>query len=122
MAELVTPLPGGIKKVKVYKTEEKGSDVNLATHLLNDAHLKDFEMAVVISNDSDLVEPIRIVINELGLRVGVLNPHIKGSHPSFHLKQTATFVRYLRKSDLARSQFPPTMSDTDGNFYKPDTW
>ena len=36
---------------RVIKTEEKGSDVNLAVHLLNDAHKKDFELAVLVTND-----------------------------------------------------------------------
>jgi hypothetical protein len=50
--------------VKVIKTEEKGSDVNLATHLLHDAHLGRFDIAVVISNDSDpeLSPHIRTVV------------------------------------------------------------
>ena len=39
---------------RVIKTEEKGSDVNLAVHLLNDAHKNDFELAVLVTNDSDL--------------------------------------------------------------------
>ena len=43
------------------KTEEKGSDVNLASHLLRDAFSKKFEVAVLITNDSDLAEPVRIV-------------------------------------------------------------
>ncbi|MDH3891805.1 MAG: NYN domain-containing protein [candidate division Zixibacteria bacterium] len=47
--------------IEVMKTEEKGSDVNLATHLIHDAHLNRFTLAIVISNDSDLIEPIRII-------------------------------------------------------------
>jgi hypothetical protein len=54
--------------VQVIKTEEKGSDVNLATHLLHDAHMGRFEVAVVVSNDSDLLEPIKIVREQLGNR------------------------------------------------------
>jgi uncharacterized LabA/DUF88 family protein len=50
---------------KVIKTEEKGTDVNIASHLLVDAHNNSFDMAVVISNDSDLVEPIKMVIEKL---------------------------------------------------------
>ena len=49
------------KMVDVIKTEEKGSDVNLAAHLLRDGFTGDFDVAVVVSNDSDLLEPIRIV-------------------------------------------------------------
>ena len=63
------------KKVWVDKTEEKGSDVNLASHLLRDAFLKQFEVAVLISNDSDLAEPVRIVAQELKFAVGIINPH-----------------------------------------------
>ena len=33
--------------------EEKGSDVNLAAYLLNDAWMNLFEAAVVVSNDTD---------------------------------------------------------------------
>ena len=51
--------------VLVFKVEEKGSDVNLASHLLFDAFRGAFDAAAVLSNDSDLVEPIRIVTKEL---------------------------------------------------------
>lgn len=43
--------------------EEKGSDVNLASHLVRDTFRKQFEVAVLITNDSDLAEPVRIVIS-----------------------------------------------------------
>jgi hypothetical protein len=38
-------------KVKVLKTEEKGSDVNLASYLLIDAYCSDCDVAVIVSND-----------------------------------------------------------------------
>jgi uncharacterized LabA/DUF88 family protein len=40
--------------VKIIKVEEKGSDVNLASHLLLDAFQDNFDVAAVLSNDSDL--------------------------------------------------------------------
>jgi uncharacterized LabA/DUF88 family protein len=48
------------KRVFVDKTEEKGSDVNLAAHLLRDVFTKRFAVAVLVTNDSDLAEPVRI--------------------------------------------------------------
>ena len=48
--------------VHVIKIEEKGSDVNLATRLVHDAHRDAYEGALVVSNDSDLNEALRIVI------------------------------------------------------------
>jgi hypothetical protein len=56
---LAMPLGQPQKYARVIKTEEKGSDVNLATHLLHDAHMGRFDVAGVISNDSDLLEPIK---------------------------------------------------------------
>lgn len=72
---LADPGPHGPRTVEVIKTEEKGSDVNLATHLLADAFRGDFETALVITNDADLGEPIRLVRHELGLTIGVASPH-----------------------------------------------
>jgi uncharacterized LabA/DUF88 family protein len=103
----------------VIKTEEKGTDVNIATHLVNDAHNNGFELAVVISNDSDLVEPIRIVIGELNLPVIVINPYPKNS---IQLRNIASGVRSLRVGLLNASQFPVTLNDIVGQFNKPHTW
>jgi len=47
--------------VEVWKNEEKGSDVNLALHVLNDAWLNAYDCAVIVSNDSDLAESLRLV-------------------------------------------------------------
>jgi len=108
-----------VQRVWVDKTEEKGSDVNLAAHLLYDAFKRHFELAVLITNDSDLVQPVRMVTTELGLPVGVLNPH---RHHSRQLNQYATFMKRIRQADLIASQFPATMTDAQGTFHKPKDW
>ena len=77
------------KYARVIKTEEKGSDVNLATHLLHDAHMGRFEVAVVVSNDSDLLEPIKIVRERLHKRVGILNPHPIRAAPSCRISTSS---------------------------------
>jgi hypothetical protein len=107
------------KRVFVDKTEEKGSDVNLASHLLRDAFTRRFEVAVLVTNDSDLAEPVRIVAQELNLPIGVLNPH---QHHSAELKRLATFMKRIRQADLMASQFPDPMKDAKGVFSKPAGW
>lgn len=116
---VANPLPGQSSYVNVIRTTEKGSDVNLATHLLYDAFRNDYDLAVVISNDSDLLEPIRIVITKLNKPVGILNPQ---PHPSKTLVPHVTFIKQIRKGVLAASQFPPILSDQQGSFHKPPTW
>lgn len=108
------------KMVQVYRAEEKGTDVNLATHLVHDAHLNRFELALIISNDSDLTEAIRIVKNEVGKVVGVYTPH--RNRPSVQLKKVASFFREIKTSHLRDSQFPTTLTDARGTFSKPSAW
>lgn len=111
--------PNSPQYVRVVKTEEKGSDVNLATHLLNDGYKQDYEMAVLVTNDSDLLEPVKILRQELQLPVGLLNPHRR---PSRALLPHVTFIKQIRAGVLAASQFQPTLRDAQGAFHKPLTW
>jgi NYN domain len=105
--------------VWVDKTEEKGSDVNIAAHLLNDGFHRRYEVAVLVSNDSDLLEPVRVVRQEMNFPLGILNPH---QHHSVALKPLATFMKRIRQSDLAVCQFPAIMQDSKGQFHKPLGW
>ena len=116
---LAHPQPGGPTSAQVVKTEEKGSDVNLATHLLHDAHLNRYDLAVLISNDSDLIEPLRIVRNELGKKVGVLNPQ---KHPCKAIVPEVDFFKQIRSGVLGASQFPDVMADATGAFRCPAKW
>jgi uncharacterized LabA/DUF88 family protein len=116
---LANPPPGGPATVEVIKTEEKGSDVNLATYLLLDAFKEDCQAAVVISNDSDLKEPITVAQRELGLIVGIINPH-PPQRRSRALQPT--FFKQIRESALRTCQFPRVLTDTDGKIHKPARW
>ena len=103
----------------VIKTEEKGSDVNLATHLVADGFKRRFDAAVLITNDSDLTEAVRVVRSELGLIVGILNPH---RHPSRELLKHASFMKPIRAAALAANQLPNPVRDGVREVYKPRSW
>lgn len=103
----------------VIKTEEKGSDVNIATHLLIDGFKNDYELAVIVSNDSDLLTPIRFIREQLGKQVGLLNPH---KNPSVALQPHVFFIKNIRKGVLAASLFPDTLNDRHGKLSKPKGW
>jgi NYN domain len=104
----------------VWKTEEKGSDVNLASHLLLDAFQGTFEVAAVLSNDTDLIEPLRIATEVLGKPVGLLSPVKK---PSSHLVNVASFLRHVKASHAAKCQFPdPVRLSSGKEVHKSDRW
>lgn len=104
---------------RVWKTEEKGSDVNLGAHLVRDGFQKKFETAAVLTNDTDLVEPIRIVVEELHLPLILLTP-VNQAAPS--LAKFATEVRHIGPY-LGPSQFPNSVVDAHGRqIHKPPNW
>ncbi len=107
--------------VRIRDTEEKGSDVNLATRLLVGAFSGDYEQAVVVSNDSDLAAPIRYVNHDLGLRVVVVNPDARTSTHN-DLVESATYVKRIWKGHLRNSQLPPTIPDAHGTITRPAAW
>jgi uncharacterized LabA/DUF88 family protein len=116
---LATPHPSMPATVEVIRSEEKCSDVNLATHLLLDAFKQDCEVAVVISNDSDLKEPVAVAQSELGLTVGVVNPH----PPQLRSRALRpTFFKQIRPAALRACQFPPVLTDAHGKIHKPAGW
>ncbi len=113
------PDPHHPQFVEVYRSEEKGTDVSLAVHLVNDAHLDRFEAALIISNDSDLIEAIKTVRYQICKDVFVYSPHTRPSH---ELRNVASLYRYVKAAQLKVSQFPVTLHDERGDFSKPASW
>ena len=120
---LTTPIPGAPHIVTISTHEEKGSDVTLATYQLADGYDKEYEQAIVVSNDSDLALPIKMAREKFG-RVGVVNPNRnpKSSTPK-ELIDAASFTLRLYKQTLRASQFPQTLQDAKGRtISKPPLW
>lgn len=113
------PLTDPIERVDVLKTEEKGSDVNLATALLLDAFDDAMECAVLVTNDSDLAGPMRVARSRFGKTVGLINPQ---KRPSRVLSGISDFTRQVRRGVVEASQFPLQLEDADGAFHKPTSW
>ncbi len=118
---LAEPVEGLPSHVLVKDSEEKGSDVNLATRLLVDGFNREYEQAVLVSNDADFAGAMRYVRDDLGLRVTLVNPDPKNASPR-ELADAATYVRRLWKSHLRRSLFPDTLADEIGVITKPEGW
>ena len=116
-APLAWPLEGR-HAAEVIRTEEKGSDVNLAVHLLNDGWLDAYDCAVVVSNDSDIAEAMRLVREQLGKRIGLVTPG--SGRPSQQLKRHADFARHIRNNGLRHAQLPDPIPGT--NIRKPEGW
>jgi hypothetical protein len=91
--------------------EEKGSDVNLAARLVWDAARNAFSEALVISNDSDLKEAVRIATKEAGRTVRVLSPDLTQSNA---LKAVATSADTLNTKLFKQCLFPEKLTNAAG--------
>ena len=109
---------GDRRTAEVIRTEEKGSDVNLAVHLLNDGWLDAYDCAVVVSNDSDIAEAMRLVRQHHGKRIGLVTPG--PGRQSRQLMAHADFAMHIRPNALQRSQLPDPIPGT--NIRKPARW
>jgi len=112
--------PSAVFMASVARREEKGSDVNVASHLLIDVIDKRIDAALIISNDSDLAFPIKSMRSRVP--VGMINP--TASQTAGRLKGTPMdgvgghWWARLGASELFESQLPQNF----GGLTKPAHW
>ncbi len=102
----------------VTRPVEKGSDVKLAVHLVNDAWKDRCDCAFLISNDSDLEEALVIAKKECNKQIAVANP--SKNYPTRILSRNADFKVSITIDDLKQAQLPINIPGT--NFSKPRKW
>jgi uncharacterized LabA/DUF88 family protein len=109
------------KIVNVLKYEEKGSDVNFSVHLLNDATHGRYDCAIIVTNDSDMAEAMRLVKAEFpDKKLGLIAP---GNSPVNKLKKHADFIIRIKEEHLRDAQFPNSVLRTGKTpISKPVSW
>ena len=113
--------------VKVILPEVKGSDVNLAVHLVRDALTDKFDVAYVITDDFDQCEALKQA-KATGKPVYIVAPcDFIAKHnrqvPGKSLKRAATGVIRISNNDLENSQLPnPAYGKGGKKIYKPESW
>lgn len=106
--------------VSVARREEKGSDVNVAAHLLLDLLHQRIDAAVVVSNDSDLAYPVAQARDLIP--VGLVNP--TRGYPAGALNDSPArgvgghWWYQVTAADLTAAQLP----DLVGPVCKPGGW
>ena len=111
----------GLRAADILKLyEEKGSDVNLASHLVRDAFTDRFDQAIVVTNDTDLCEPVSIVNALAGKQVLLLSP---GETVSSSLAACVSGARKVDTSLAPRCQFPEEIRTLEGKrIRRPKRW
>ncbi len=107
--------------------QEKGSDVKLGVHLVRDSFQDAYDVAYVLTNDSDLEEPIRIATQELEKRVVIVPPILPRSPqtpvPAPSLRRVASDVCFIHDEDLLEAQFPDeVVRERRSTLIRPPGW
>ena len=100
---------------------EKMTDVNIAVEILKDAYQNEFDVALLISADSDLVPPVKTV-RELfpNKRVVVASP--PGRY-SIDLAESANKSFVVSRRNIAKSLLPEEIEKADGYILRcPSLW
>jgi uncharacterized LabA/DUF88 family protein len=100
---------------------EKMTDVNLAVEMLVDAFLDRYDVALLISADSDLVGPVRSVHSLFpGKHVVAIFPPNRRSGT---LAKATHGTKILSRAILSRSQFPdPVITPSGITLRRPTSW
>lgn len=104
-----------------YKTkEEKQTDVNIAISLLSDAVEDQYDKAVIVSADTDLIPTIEAVHKlRPDKEIGVMLPLRR---PNNSLQKASDFVLVMTEKLLAASQFPDEISLDGSTIKRPTHW
>ena len=105
-----------------YQTyHEKMTDVNIAIELMSDAYQNRFDVALLISADSDLVGPVRAVQRLFPQkRIVVAFPPDRFSSA---LKDVAGGYTFINRNILSKSVFPDQVVKADGFvLHRPKRW
>ena len=102
------PVPQAVFMASVARREEKGSDVNVASHLLLDILGGAVDAAIVISNDSDLAFPVAEARKRVP--VGTVNPtkpHLAGALKGLPDEGAGSHWWYrMERHDFTECQLP----------------
>jgi hypothetical protein len=115
-----TPVLDGRFMASYASREEKGSDVNVASHLLVDVLTQSIDAAILISNDSDLRFPVQFARDHVP--VGVVNPSPNQLAGALRGRPDAGVGRHwwyqLSAADLKNHQLP----DPVAGYRRPAGW
>jgi uncharacterized LabA/DUF88 family protein len=106
---------------KYYTTrEEKQTDVNIALRLLSDAITDNYDRAVIVSGDTDLV-PVIEAVHKISpdKEIGVMFPLRRYNNS---LEKAADFAITMREKMLNRCQFPDKIEVGRSTIKRPDSW
>lgn len=121
--------PDKNQKVAVWRVEEKQTDVNIALTMYRDLAKQQADIAVLCSNDSDMVPVVRAIKEDFpAVQVGIIAPlpepqENKIRRANAELQRVADWTRHhLRDQELQAAQLPDTVATRKKAARRPLHW
>jgi uncharacterized LabA/DUF88 family protein len=101
--------------------EEKESDVNMAVYLLHHAYLDTFDKALIVTADSDLIPPIKLIQKQFpNKEIVILSPPNR-YRISKELRNSVQTIR-IREKHLANNLLPSEIKTNNGIVLRPEQY
>jgi 6-hydroxy-3-succinoylpyridine 3-monooxygenase len=116
--------PRDCQSIKVWKLEEKQSDVNLALQAYHDAITGVVDHIVIVTNDTDISPAMKLIREHTNVILGLVIPTKNHERrPNAELKEYAHWTRtHITEAELLASQLPRVIPHGRHPVSKPDTW
>lgn len=122
--------PDRDSRVRIWRIEEKETDVSLAVSMYADARSDGVDQVILVSNDSDMVPALRAIRRDTATKIGVVLPirqaaqdQLVGRRPSASLGTHAHWVRgHILETELAAAQLPLTVMTRRRPARRPAHW
>jgi len=105
--------------------EEKETDVNFGIHLVDKAHKNQFDKALILTADTDLVPAIKLVRQTFPEKdVDAVIPELRFQN-ALELRNACSNAKRIKEHHIERNLFPEKIEDSNGNIitrpesYKP---
>ena len=107
-------------RVHIVKLEEKRTDVNIATDMLNDVFTGNIDAIALISGDSDFIAPLDLIRKKFGKQVLVFDPHERFSDICYH----ASYYAHIPRDLPAKCQLPDIIpvGTHSRTIHRPPAW
>ncbi len=106
------------KNCDTKNNEEKQTDVNIACEIMQDVYEDNFDIAYLVSGDSDLVAPVKKVLALDKIMIIAFPPDRKAKH----LIDVATNWFDIKKSRINKCQLPDAIPTKRSFLQRPEKW
>ena len=105
--------------LRIYRLEEKRTDVNLATEMMADVYRDAADAFVLVSGDADLAAPLCFIRHVAKRQTLVFNPHDMVCE---ELRKYSSYFKIIPRELPAKCELPEEVQTPSRKIRRPPEW